>query len=81
MRCARPDAFPDLPPTRRASHEQALELLTIEVKPNLMGIVNAEQIQQELTRQGQLGWELVNAISLVSAPPFTTTVLLFKKEA
>ena len=55
--------------------------LTIEVKPNLMGIVNAEQIQQELTRQGHLGWELVNAISLVSAPPFTTTVLLFKKEA
>ena len=55
--------------------------LTIEVKPNLMGIVNAEQIQQELTKQGQLGWELVNAISLVSAPPFTTSVLLVKKEA
>jgi len=55
--------------------------LTIEVKPNLMGIVNAEQIQQELTRQGQLGWELVNAISLVSAPPCTTSVLIFKKEA
>ncbi len=55
--------------------------LTIEVKPNLMGIVNAEQIQQELTRQGQLGWELVNATSLVSAPPFTTSVLIFKKEA
>ncbi|MET0890310.1 DUF4177 domain-containing protein [Stenotrophomonas sp. SAM-B] len=55
--------------------------LTVEVKPNLMGIVKAEQIQDELTKQGQLGWELVNAISLVSAPPFTTSVLIFKKEA
>lgn len=55
--------------------------LTVEVKPNLMGIVKAEQIQDELTKQGQLGWELVNAISLVSAPPFTTSVPIFKKEA
>jgi len=55
--------------------------LTVEVKPNLMGIVKAEQLQEELTQQGQLGWELVNAISLVSAPPFTTAVLIFKKEA
>jgi hypothetical protein len=55
--------------------------LTVEVKPNLMGIVKAEQIQDELTKQGQLGWELVNAISLVSAPPFATSVLIFKKEA
>jgi len=54
---------------------------TVEVKPNLMGIVKAEQIQDELTKQGQLGWELVNAIGLVSASPFTTSVLIFKKEA
>jgi len=55
--------------------------LTVEVKPTLMGLVSADQIQDELNRHGQLGWELVNAIGLVSAPPFTTSVLIFKKEA
>jgi len=55
--------------------------LTVEIKPNLMGILQAEQIQDALTRHGQLGWELVNVISLVSATPFTTAVAIFKKEA
>ncbi|WP_455948237.1 DUF4177 domain-containing protein [Lelliottia jeotgali] len=51
--------------------------LTVEVKPRMMGIVKPKDIQDELTRHGNLGWELVN---LVFAPPLNTALLIFKKE-
>lgn len=51
--------------------------LTVEVKPSLMGVVKTKDIQDELTRHGNLGWELVN---LVFAPPLNTALLMFKKE-
>lgn len=49
---------------------------TIEVKTTMMGTLKAEDIQSELTRQGQLGWELVNVII-----PMRPAMLVFKKEA
>lgn len=30
---------------------------TIEVKTSMMGVLKPEDIQAELSRQGQLGWE------------------------
>ncbi|WP_421568792.1 DUF4177 domain-containing protein [Stenotrophomonas sp. PD6] len=50
--------------------------LTVEVKPTWTGL-KAEDIQAELNRQGQLGWELVN--TLVSTP-MGVALLVFKKE-
>lgn len=50
--------------------------LTVEVKPGWTGI-KADDIQAELSRQGQLGWELVN---VVFAAPMTAALLFFKKE-
>lgn len=49
---------------------------TVEIKPSLMGGLKTELIQEELTRQGNLGWELVNVI--VPAP-MTPVVLVFKR--
>lgn len=51
---------------------------TIEVKTSLMGLHKAEDIQAELSRQGQLGWELVNVII---PAPMRPAMLVFKKEA
>ncbi|AWH24645.1 DUF4177 domain-containing protein [Stenotrophomonas sp. YAU14D1_LEIMI4_1] len=50
---------------------------TIEVKTSLMGVLKAEDIQNELTRQGLLGWELVNVII---PAPMRPAMLVFKKE-
>ncbi|MGF6418207.1 hypothetical protein ABH900_001686 [Stenotrophomonas sp. AN71] len=50
---------------------------TIEVKTTMMGALKAEDIQSELTRQGQLGWELVNVII---PAPMRPAMLVFKKE-
>ena len=50
----------------------------IEVKTSMMGLLKAEDIQSELTRQGQLGWELVNVII---PAPMRPAMLVFKKEA
>ncbi|GAB3056409.1 DUF4177 domain-containing protein [Stenotrophomonas tumulicola] len=52
--------------------------LSIEIKPGMMGGFKNEEVQAELTRQGQLGWELVN---IVFAAPLTPAILVFKKEA
>ncbi|SEK79299.1 protein of unknown function [Pseudoxanthomonas sp. GM95] len=49
---------------------------TVEVKPTLMGGLKTELIQEELTRHGNLGWELVNVIA---AAPMTPVVLIFKR--
>ncbi|WP_142807496.1 DUF4177 domain-containing protein [Stenotrophomonas maltophilia] len=51
---------------------------TIEVKTSLMGLHKAEDIQAELSRQGQLGWELVN---IIIPAPMRAAMLVFKKEA
>ncbi|EMR4107832.1 MULTISPECIES: DUF4177 domain-containing protein [Stenotrophomonas] len=51
---------------------------TIEVKTSMMGLLKAEDIQSELSRQGQLGWELVN---IIIPAPMCPAMLVFKKEA
>ena len=51
---------------------------TIEVKTSMMGLLRAEDIQSELSRQGQLGWELVN---IIIPAPLRPAMLVFKKEA
>lgn len=51
--------------------------LTVEVKTSLMGVQKPEDIQAELSRQGQLGWELVN---IVIPAPMRPAMLVFKKE-
>ncbi len=50
--------------------------LTVEVKPTWTGL-RTEDIQTELTRNGQLGWELV---SVVQPPAMGKAILIFKKE-
>jgi len=49
---------------------------TVEVKPALMGGLKTELIQEELTKHGNLGWELVNVI--VPAPTLSV-MLVFKR--
>ncbi|HEL5323464.1 TPA: DUF4177 domain-containing protein [Stenotrophomonas maltophilia] len=51
---------------------------TIEVKTSMMGVLKPEDIQAELSRQGQLGWERVNIIIPATMRP---AMLVFKKEA
>lgn len=48
----------------------------IEIKPGMMGGVKTERIQEELTRAGALGWELVNLVT----SPLAAAVLVFKRE-
>lgn len=50
---------------------------TIEIKPGLMGGFKVDEVQAELNRQGQLGWELVNTVFA----PLNPMILVFKKEA
>lgn len=52
--------------------------LTVEVKPSWSGKMDTEEVQTQLNRHGQLGWELVN---IVIAAPMTAAVLVFKQEA
>ena len=49
----------------------------IEIKSGLMGGFKPEVIQDELNRQGLLGWELVN---LTFPAPLTPALAVFKKE-
>jgi len=51
---------------------------TIEVKTSMMGVLKPEDIQAELSRQGQLGWELVN---IIIPAPMRPAMLVFMKEA
>ncbi|WP_312736094.1 DUF4177 domain-containing protein [Stenotrophomonas sp.] len=51
--------------------------LTVEVKTSWMGVHPPEDIQAELNRQGQLGWELVN---IIIPAPMRPAMLVFKKE-
>lgn len=50
--------------------------LTVEVKPPWTGL-KSDDLQTELNRHGQLGWELVNVLQ---TQPMGVAVLLFKKE-
>lgn len=50
--------------------------LTVEVKPSWTGL-KSEEMQSELNRQGQLGWELVNVLQ---TQPIGVAVMIFKKE-
>jgi hypothetical protein len=50
----------------------------VEIKPSLMGRVNAESINAELNRQGGLGWELVQVLH--NGHGLHPAKLIFKKE-
>lgn len=51
--------------------------LTVEVKTTMMGLQKTDDIQAELSRQGLLGWELVN---IIIPAPMRPALLVFKKE-
>lgn len=51
--------------------------LTVEVKPSWTGL-KPDEMQAELNRHGQLGWELVNVLQ---TQPIGVALLIFKKEA
>lgn len=53
------------------------EYLTVELKPSPWGTLKAEALQEELNRQGRLGWELVNVIVPMQG---MASVLVFKRE-
>ena len=54
------------------------QYLTIEMPPSMMkGGPHPEKVQTELTKQGNLGWELVNMVHYGSMSP---ALLIFKKE-
>ena len=48
----------------------------IEIKLGLLGRFKTEKVQEELNRQGMLGWELVN---LALSGPLAPAVAVFKK--
>lgn len=58
------------------STDRRWSYLTVEVKPTLMGGLKTELVQEELTRHGNLGWELVN---LITPTPGLPVVLIFKR--
>lgn len=51
--------------------------LVVELKTTLIGSFKAETLQEELDKQGRLGWELVNVVH--ATPNFSTPTLVFKK--
>lgn len=51
----------------------------VEVKTGLMGGIKTDVLQEELNKQGKLGWELVNIIH--ATPTVSSPLLVFKKEA
>jgi hypothetical protein len=48
----------------------------VEIKPNLVGTLKPQAVQDELAKHGRLGWELVT----FSHPPMGTAFAVFKKE-
>lgn len=50
--------------------------LTVELKPSWTGL-KPDEMQAELNRHGQLGWELVNVLQ---TQPMGAALLIFKKE-
>ncbi len=53
--------------------------LVVKVKTGMLGDFKAEAMQEELDRQGRLGWELVNVVH--ATPSISSPTLVFKKEA
>ena len=53
------------------------QYLTVEVKPKTWGGHDPGVVQDHLTRQGLLGWELVSAVTSGAMYPL---ILMFKKE-
>ena len=51
--------------------------LVVGLKTTLMGSFKAETLQEELDKQGRLGWELVNVVH--ATPTISTPTLVFKK--
>jgi hypothetical protein len=51
---------------------------TLEIKPKTFGGFDAAKVQEQLARQGALGWELVQAVTSGQMYPM---LLLFKREA
>ena len=51
--------------------------LTLELKPSFIGSIKTKDLKAELTKPGNLGWELVN--SIIPAP-LSAALLVFKKE-
>ena len=54
------------------------QYLTVEVKPKTWRGFDPNAVQEQLNRQGSLGWELVQATTTSYYFPM---LLLFKKEA
>lgn len=54
------------------------QYLTVDVKPKTWGGHDPKVLQEHLTRQGLLGWELVQAINHGAMHP---VILVFKKES
>lgn len=50
----------------------------VPFKPSLMGTFKPEEMQAELNRHGQQGWELVN---IIVTAPMTPVQMVFKREA
>lgn len=53
--------------------------LVVELKTTLMGSFKMETLQEELDKQGRLGWELVNVVH--ATPTISSPTLVFKKAA
>lgn len=53
--------------------------LVIEAKTGMWGSFKAETLQEELDKQGRLGWELVNVVH--ATPTLSSPTLIFKKGA
>ncbi len=49
----------------------------IEIKPGIMGGFKSDAVQEELTRQGHLGWELVQVIA---NGPLVPMMMVFKRQ-
>jgi hypothetical protein len=50
--------------------------LTVELQPSWTGL-KPDEMQAELNRHGQLGWELVNVLQ---TQPMGVALLIFKRE-
>ena len=52
--------------------------LVVEVKTTMMGGFKMDALQEELNKQGKLGWELVNVVH--AFPTVSSPTLIFKRE-
>lgn len=51
--------------------------LVMELKTGLLGGIKPQALQEELDRQGKLGWELVNMVH--ATPTVSSPLLVFKR--